>query len=150
MEQKIKVRLRLVIINDGKLLATYNSQENFYYYLGGKLDFGETVEEAWNREIKEECPPGTQFTFQKILYVRDFIQKENNEHSLELFVLGSVNKSEDLEKYHDPEHGERNWSTWLDINNLPVNLYPQSLSKKLLADFKNGFPREGEYIGQIK
>jgi len=35
------------------------------------------------------------------------------------------------------------------LNNLPGNLYPKPLNKKLLADYKAGFPREGEYIGRM-
>ena len=40
MEDKprIKIRLRMVIIKNGKLLVTYDSIEDYYYYIGGKLE----------------------------------------------------------------------------------------------------------------
>lgn len=54
MENKIKIRLRLVIIKEDKLLAYYDSMDDYYFYIGGKLEFGETIEAGWKREIKEE------------------------------------------------------------------------------------------------
>jgi len=147
--RKIKIRLRMVIVKNGKLLVTYDSIEDFYYYIGGKLEYGETVLEGVQREIKEELGEDTKLDFKKILYIRDFLQPEKDEHSLELFILGDVNKFEELEHYPDPEHGNKKWSIWLDINNLPGNLFPKALTKKLQQDFKKGFTNSGEYVGRI-
>ena len=146
---KIKIRLRMVIVKNGKLLVTYDSEEDFHYYIGGKLEYGETVLEGAEREIKEELGEDIKLEFKKILYIRDFLQSEKDEHSLELFILGDVNKSEELEHYFDPEHGDKKWATWLDINNLPDNLFPQALTKKLQEDFKKGFSNSSEYIGRM-
>ena len=147
--KKIKIRLRLVIIKNGKLLVTYDSEEDYYYYIGGKLEYGETVKEGAEREIKEELGDNTKLDFKKILYIRDFLQPEKDEHSLELFILGGVNKFEELEHFNDPEHGDKKWATWLDINNLPDNLYPRPMSKKLQEDFKKGFSSSGKYVRRM-
>jgi len=148
--QLIKIRIRLVIVKNDHLLAYYDSIDDYYFYIGGKLDFGETIKECWEREVAEELGEEVKFTFQKILYIRDFILKEKNEHSLELFILGNINKFEEIDGRPDPEFDGKKWPIWLDINNLPKNLYPQTLSKKILADRQNGFSKEGEYIGPIK
>jgi len=147
--RKIKIRLRMVIVKNGKLLVTYDSIEDFYYYIGGKLEYGETVLEGAEREIKEELGEDIKLEFKKILYIRDFLQPEKDEHSLELFILGDVNKFEELEHYFDLEHGNKKWSTWLDIDNLPDNLFPQALTKKLQQDFKKGFSNSIEYVGRM-
>ncbi|OGL52757.1 hypothetical protein A3K55_01355 [Candidatus Shapirobacteria bacterium RBG_13_44_7] len=140
----------MVIIKGDKLLAQYTDKSKFYYYIGGHLDYGETIADACTREIKEECGQDAQLEFKKILYIRDFIWPEKEEHSVELFVLGDINKFEDLEGRLDPQHPNNDvWCTWLDINNLPDNLYPHPLSQKLLADYKSGFPKEGEYVGRM-
>lgn len=149
MENKIKIRLRLVIIKNDKLLAYYDSMDDYYFYIGGKLEFGETIEDGWKREISEELGDDVEFTFKKILYIRDFILKEKNEHSLELFILGDINKFMEIDERPDPEYDGKKWPKWLDLDNLPKNLYPKPLSKKLLEDYKAGFPREGEYIGRM-
>ena len=43
---KIKVRVRLVVINKGKILMSYVSDEKFYFFIGGKMEDGETVKKA--------------------------------------------------------------------------------------------------------
>ncbi len=149
MESKIKIRLRLVIIKNNKLLAHYTQNDDFYFYIGGKLEYGETLKQGWDREILEELGEDIKFTFKKILYVRDFIHPEDNEHSLELYILGDINKFEGVEGRPDPEFDGKKWPVWLDLDNLPDNLYPKSLSKKLVEEYKAGFPKEGEYIGEI-
>lgn len=146
---KIKVRLRLVIIKNKKLLAHYTQDDDFYFYIGGKLEYGETLKQGWEREILEELGNDIKFTFKKILYVRDFIRPEDNEHSVELYILGDINKFEGVEGRPDPEFEGRKWPVWLDMDSLPNNLYPKSLSKKLVKEYKAGFPKEGEYIGEI-
>lgn len=149
MEKKIKIRLRLVIIKKEKLLAYYTSEDDFYFYIGGKLEYGETIEEGWHREVKEELGNDVNFTFKKILYIRDFIVGSDNEHSLELFILGNINKFMEIEGRPDPEFNGKKWPKWLDLRKLPDNLYPKALTKKLLKDYKNGFPNSGEYIGKM-
>lgn len=149
VDYKINVRLRLVIIKDGKLLVQNRQKHNFYQYIGGHLEYGETVLEGCQREIAEECD-GAKFEFKKILYIRDFILPEKNEHSVELFILGDIDKFKEIEHLLDPQHPDGlTWCTWLDVNNLPDNLYPHPLSKKLLEDYKNNFPNQGEYIGRM-
>jgi len=146
----INVRLRLVVIKNGKLLVQFRQKHNYYHYIGGHLEYGETVLEGCLREIAEECAEAS-FDFKKILYIRDFILPEENEHSVELFILGDINKFEELEHLLDPQHSDGSvWCTWLDINNLPENLYPHELSSTLLADYQVGFPKTGEYLGKIR
>lgn len=140
----------MVIIKNGKLLTTYTKNGDFYYYVGGHLEFGETIEEGCKREITEECGMETEFTLKKILYIRDFFDPDNDEQNVELFILGNINKFEELEHHLDPQHKDSHvWLTWLDIENLPKNLFPKNLNKKLFDDYKNGFPNAGEYVGKI-
>jgi ADP-ribose pyrophosphatase YjhB (NUDIX family) len=146
----INIRLRLIIIKDGKLLASYTKKHDFYFYVGGHMEIGETVEEGCKREIVEECGEGTDFELKKVLYIRDFFDSDNGEHNLELFILGDINKFEEMEHKLDSQHEDGSmWLTWLDINDLPDNLYPKSLSAKLLTDYRNNFPNAGQYVGKL-
>lgn len=149
-DHKINIRLRLIIIKEGKLLTEYNQKRDYYFYIGGHMEYGETFLEGCKREIIEECGEGTEFTLEKVLYIRDFFDPDNGEQNVELFILGDINKFEELEKHLDPEHLEGHmWLTWLDIKNLPENLFPKPLIKKLVEDYKKGFPNAGEYIGRM-
>ena len=147
---KINVRLRLIIIKSNKLLTQYSREHDFYFYIGGHLDYGETIIDGCQREIEEECGEGTKLKFKKVLYIRDFIMPEDNEHSVELFILGEINRFEELEKKLDPQHPDGSvWCQWLDMEKLPSNLLPGELTKKLKEDYKNNFPNSGEYVGRI-
>lgn len=148
--KKIHIRLRCVIVHEDKLLASYTKEHDFYFFPGGHMMHGESVIDGCKREIKEELGEDVDFEFKKILFIREFLEKEIGKHSLELFILGSVNKFEELEGKIDPEHDNGLWwSTWLDLNNLPSNLYPEILAKRIAEEYKNDFPSQGEYVGVI-
>ena len=148
--KKIHIRLRCVIIHGDKLLVSYTKEHDFYFFPGGHMMWGESVIEGCQREIKEELGDDVKFEFKKILYIREFLEKEEGKHSLELFILGDVNKDKELEGRLDPEHENGQWwSTWLDLNNLPSNLYPEILAKRISEGYKEGFPSQGEYVGVI-
>jgi len=149
MGKEINIRLRLINIKQNKVLLTYNSEEDFYSFIGGKLEFGETIQQGAEREIKEECGKDTSFNFKKILYIRDYVDPPNNHHNVEFFILGSVDKFEELEGKRDPEFNERDWLTWKDLFHLPTNVYPLMLQQKLPEDYKHNFPNQGEYLGNI-
>lgn len=149
MNNKINIRLRIITIKNGKVLLMYDSVDDYYFYVGGKLEYGESVLEGAKREIKEECGETTDFKFKKILYIRDYIDLDKNEHSLELFILGEINRFDELEGLKDPEFSETKWLTWKEVDNLPKNLYPIGLTNRLLSDYSKDFPDQGEYIGNI-
>lgn len=149
-EHKLNVRLRLVIIKKGKLLASYSKKHDFYFYIGGHLEYGETVLGGCKREIIEECGEGAEFKLNKVLYIRDFFDPDNGEQNVELFILGEINKFEELEHKIDPQHKDGSmWLTWLDVGKLPDNLFPKPLIKKLQEDYKKNFPNAGEYVGRM-
>ncbi len=144
--KRIKPRVRLIIIHNGKLLVTYTSKEDFFFYIGGKIEFGETIAEACKREIKEECGDDYIFEMDRILYIRDYIIGEN-EHNIEFYILGTLNKYSGIEGKIDPEFSDSHTQKWLDINHLPKNLFPKFLTKTLIEDLKNGFTKSGVYLG---
>lgn len=150
MDQKIKPRVRLIIIKNNKLLLTYTKDGDFYFYIGGKMEFGETLVQTCIREVKEECGETVNFTFKKILYIRDYIKPEENEHSIEFYILGDIDKFEEVEGAVDQEYIESHHQTWVDMDNLPNNILPKSLTPKLLSDYKASFPSSGEYLGEIE
>ncbi len=149
INREVDIRLRLIIIKGGKVLLTYYSQEDYYSYVGGKLEYGETIAQGAQREIMEKCGEDTKFKFGKILYIRDYISPPQGIHSVELFLLGDINKFDELEGRKDPGSGGKNWTTWRSIYNLPPNVYPTRLSQRLVEDYINNFPNQGEYIGNI-
>ncbi len=148
---KINIRVRLVIIKNNKILLHYTENGNYYFYTGGHVEFGETLVQACKREVLEET--GANFTFKKILYIREFILPEENEHSVEFFNLGDIDKFEELEGLIDPEgatKGWKSWQNWIDIEKLKdINVKPKSLSEILISDYKSGFTDGIKYLEEI-
>ena len=148
-EKRIKVRVRLVIIKNDHILLSYNQEGDYYFYIGGKVEFGESLREACIREVAEECA-GAKFTFQKILYIRDFIHPEENEHSVEFYILGEIDKFKEIDGIKDEEFDGRHWQTWIPLEKLTeTNIKPETLTSQLLEDYQNGFSEGTRYIGEI-
>ena len=143
-----QIRVRLVIPHQDKILLEYNGDDDYYFYPGGRVEDYETIEEAAVREMREEI--NGQFKFEKILYIREYIDREINEHSLELFVLGRLANNNVKKNKNDPDYKESHQFSWFHIDELPANLYPKTLTPKLRDDFKKGFPNQGEYLKAIK
>lgn len=149
--KELNVRVRLIIIKDGKVLLHYTENGNYYFYTGGHLEFGETIVQASVREVLEET--GAKFTFEKILYIRDFFAPDGNEHSVEFYILGDIDKYEELEGLVDPqsvEKGWKSWQNWIPLEKLKdTNVKPKSLTDILVTDFNQGFAEGTKYLGVI-
>lgn len=142
--RKIKPRVRLIIIKDDKILLSYVKSQDFYFYIGGKMEWGETVKDACVREVDEEC--GANFKFGKILYVRDYIKPEEEEHSIELYILGDVDKTQEIEGFKDKEFDGDHWQTWVDLKDVEkLDVRPKKLIKQMLKDYKRNF-KQGAVI----
>jgi len=66
-KEAVGVRLRIITVKSEKVLLTYDSEGDFFFYVGGRLEYGETIEEGAKREIREECGEDTTFAISKIL-----------------------------------------------------------------------------------
>ena len=50
----INIRVGAIILRDGKFLMAGNARDGYLYSVGGRIQFGETAEEAVVREVEEE------------------------------------------------------------------------------------------------
>ena len=53
-EGLVNVRVGAIIRKDGKLLMVHHEAGDYYYSVGGRIQFGESAQEAIVREVKEE------------------------------------------------------------------------------------------------
>ena len=53
-EGYLNIRVGAIIRKDGKLLMVGNDREDYYYSVGGRIQFGESAEQAVVREVLEE------------------------------------------------------------------------------------------------
>ena len=110
MNKKIRKAVRTFLVRDNKVIATkYKTTTNFEYYdiPGGKIEEGETSEEASIREFKEET--GIEIMEQK--YKGNvIIEYSNMIVDIDVYI---VNKYKGR-----PLEFEENYSFWIDINEL--------------------------------
>ena len=50
----INIRVGAIITKDNHVLMVRNNRDNFFYSVGGRIQFGETAEQAVKREVREE------------------------------------------------------------------------------------------------
>lgn len=110
MEKTIRKAVRCYVIkNDNVLTIKYKSgnKKDFFDIPGGKIEKGESAEQAVVREMKEET--GTKV--KEIVYKGNMIiEYPNKIFDLDIFV---ANESEG-----EPEEFEENTSEWIEINKL--------------------------------
>lgn len=111
MDKPIRKAVRCYLIEDGKVVVTkYNEgqpNEGYYDIPGGKIEDGETPEQAAIREMREE----TGMVVKNLKHRGRFIADNPNKiFDFEVFVTEEFDG--------DPQNFEENTSEWIDIEGL--------------------------------
>jgi len=135
---KVGVGVGVMLLKDGKILlgqrnidpkkaSSILKGEGSWSMPGGKLEFGEEIEDCASRELHEEA--GMKMNSMKVLCVNN--DKIDSAHFVTIGVL-----SEDFEGVPESrEEAIRNWE-WFDLDNLPSPLYFPS--ERLIENYKRG------------
>ncbi|TDT45655.1 NUDIX hydrolase [Fonticella tunisiensis] len=121
-ENKIVVAVKGIIIRKGKVLIVKRANDDeiepgTWECVGGKIEFGEALETALIREVKEEV--GLNITVDKILYATTF--KTNP--TRQVVILTYLCESNDGEVVLSPEHMDYQWVTKEQLKQfLPPNI----------------------------
>ena len=132
---KTIIRVRGVIMHEGKFLVVAMPQNNYYCLPGGKLEFSEDIKECLSRELIEEL--GVKPEIGKLLYVNNFTK--NEVHNID-FIFEVKNGSEyidceKLERTHAYELSDIYWANQNeDIKILPLLLKQDFENGNLLSD----------------
>ena len=135
---------RAIIIENGKLLVMYRNKQGREYYtlVGGRVNEGETPEQAVVREVKEET--GLQITTARKVFYEDHPEPYNNQH----IFLCEVAPHNDIAIQDYSEEALMNrigidvhkplWVVTHNLHMLPFNTL--QLQKALADALQNGFP----------
>ena len=134
----MRLAVRIVAVSEGQiLLVRYRDSDGDWYTTpGGGVERGETLEEAFHREVSEELGITTEFG--RILMMREVIADRlprNNLpagfHQLEVFVKTRIDRSQDL-KTSEPDPGQTGLD-WLPLGRLhDVRFFPASLRREFV------------------
>lgn len=92
------------------------NQSGYWSKPGGTVEFGEKIEDAIKREIKEEFDVEIELT--KFLGFTNHIMKEENQHWLSISYLAKIIKGEP-KNLESEKHDE---IRWFNFNDLPESL----------------------------
>lgn len=121
-------RVAAVIVHNNKLLAQKNVKTNEYYLPGGRINYGESSEEAIKREIREEL--GVTVTDYSSLWINEcfFVDSGTRFHEVGIYYLVNLENTEfnHYEPVFELTEGSRvNTYEWLDIESIDTKaLYP--------------------------
>lgn len=133
MEKEIKIKVRAIILHEGKLLVVQHPgyEAKLAALPGGKLEWGEDVKECLTREMIEEL--GVKPEIGRLLYINKYTEGENKQY-IEFFFEVKNGK-----EYLNPEKQIRSHAYEL-IGMIWVNTTDDItiLPKAIGEDFKKG------------
>jgi len=139
--RKFNYRVGAIIIDSGEILMVRNSGASHYYTVGGRIQFGESAQEAVLREAFEETQINLEID--KIAYVHEnfFTMRDSGElfHELCFFFLMKANSQLRKIKYDffEEEYGRVSYH-WLPLDKLNnFNLYPEFFKTELIKPSDN-------------
>lgn len=124
-----------LIINDSgetllvKRTSKTRNEAGFWSKPGGGVEFGEKVEDAAKREIKEEL--GVEIELIKFLGFTNSIMKDENQHWISFNYLAKITGGE-LKNLEPGKHEE---IKWFKIDNLPEKINKYTLES--INEYKN-------------
>ena len=151
---KHRIRAAAIIIKDNKILLVkhVHPETGYQWWVppgGGVEEIDDSIFDCAKRETFEET--NLEVELNRLLYIREFYDKENQKLNLELFILannfeGEINTKNIAGKGED-EHFIKNVA-WLSKSELKdIVVYPEIIKDELWEDYACGFLNT-KYLGR--
>ena len=135
--EKFNYRVCAVIISDNKILAMHDERSPYFYLPGGRVEMGETAENAVIREVREEL--GITPKIVRPLWLNQAFFKEDVDkldyHELCIYFLMDISDTDLLskgEKFTLKERHHTHDFEWLEFERLKDEyFYPLFLKKDI-------------------
>ena len=141
---KFNYRVCAIIINDNKILALKDEVSPYYYLPGGRVQIGETAEEALLREIDEELKIDANIV--RPLWLNQAFFNEDvtkiNYHEICVYFLVDVKQTKLLtfgDKFILQENEHTHVFEWLDFARLKNEYFYPLFLKEEIYNLPNEF-----------
>jgi 8-oxo-dGTP diphosphatase len=144
---ELRVRVGGVYINanDEILLVRHEKNHRHYWLLpGGGCEFGETLESALERELKEEA--GLQTRTGRLLFINESIPPDRHRHVLNVTFLGEVLKGKAALSELSERLKEVAWVPKKDVDGM--TFFP-NFKNELLKHWASGFSLAPTSLGNL-
>ncbi|MCL4218681.1 MAG: NUDIX hydrolase [Candidatus Hydrogenedentes bacterium] len=134
-----------IVADEGKLLLVKHQKEGETYWLlpGGGVDFGESLEEALVREVKEET--NLDIEVGAPVLVSDTLPPDLERHVVNI-VFTAERTGGNLRTGEDPRLAD---AVFVEAALLPgLILYPD-MRQELMNGLRTGFPDRAQYLGKV-
>ena len=134
---RFNYRVGAIIIHDGRFLLVRNSEAPYLYFVGGRVHFDETADEAVIRETEEET--GIRLEIERpLFFMEQFYDDEvTGEHFHEISIYYLMKDSDELERLNCTSVTERGISEetlWIPEDQLRnYHIVPEFIAEKLTA-----------------
>ncbi len=139
------VRPTGILIEDGRLLLVKQDVSTTRHWAlpGGKLEYGETIEQCLVREIKEET--GLAVKVKELLYITDRFRHMNNHVVHIAFLVERIGEKSPSENWQHQDLKEIR-----EVKMVPVaELTDYGFSSAFYRLVKDNFPGRGSYQGDF-
>ncbi len=140
-----RVRVAAIVIKDGEILLVRHSKYGKTYWLlpGGGVRYGETLEEAVVRELKEET--NLDVVIGRPVFINDSVPPDRHRHVLNIYFTARITGGT-LEAEQSPVLKETRFFPVASLPDLPL-FYPD-IREPLLDGCRRGFP-DTLYLGNV-
>jgi 8-oxo-dGTP diphosphatase len=141
-----RIRVSVIVIEEGKILLVRHEKQGKTYWVlpGGGVDYGETVEQAAVRELKEET--NLDIAVDKFVFVDDFIPEDRDRHVVDLYFTAKVVGGE-LKLGADSIMREVRYFPVEELADL--TFYPK-IADRIVEGYRKGFPGSALYLGNLR
>ncbi|MBQ0072308.1 MAG: NUDIX domain-containing protein [Spirochaetales bacterium] len=135
----VNIRVGAIIRRGDKLLMMKDKRDGAYYTIGGRVQFGETAEEAIRREVEEELgfqlqPTSLAFIHENFFY-GDYEKLGYNKLVYEICWYFLMETPENLEALLSSSRGEESENlSWISLDTSSL-YYPQFFREELKKSF---------------
>ena len=144
-ERYPRVRVAVIIIDDGKIVLVRHEKYGKTYWVlpGGGVDFGESLEEAAVREVKEEI--NLDIAVDKLVFVNDSLPEDLHRHVVNVYFTGRILGGE-LKLGPDSIMREVRYFPVEELANL---LFYPGIAEYIVQEHRGGFRNSAQYLGNI-